>query len=215
MSKGPNGTRLIAQGDFHGDRREPAAARHRLCGSVSDSSLGLPRTDRGDTRSPARRREGRQGPVSRRLLHVRLAVQQGPAPRPASRLDTLRQHAELTTICCIAKKSAKCCRSATMQGIGVMPWSPARPRAPDAPLAERKRRERAPTPTATNCIASTEEADRKVVEQVAGDCRSARRAAGASSARLAHAEAHGHLAHRRRHQASASRRCASPHCHRS
>ena len=51
-------------------------------------------TDRGDDGGAARRRQGRQGPLHRGVVDVRVAVQQGPVHRGAARLDQVRQHAE-------------------------------------------------------------------------------------------------------------------------
>ena len=50
--------------------------------------------DRGDARGAARRREGRQGALHRRVEHVRLAVREGALPRRPARLDALRVDAE-------------------------------------------------------------------------------------------------------------------------
>ena len=94
MSAGPERRRTVPQGHIHGDRRQPAPARNRLRGPLPDPSLGLLDADRRDSRSAARRREERQGALSRRFVDVRLAVQQGPASRPAARLDRVRHHAK-------------------------------------------------------------------------------------------------------------------------
>ena len=58
----------VAQGDHERDRRQPEAARHRLCRSLPDPPLGPGDADRGDARGAERRREGRQGALYRRLL---------------------------------------------------------------------------------------------------------------------------------------------------
>ena len=52
------------------------------------------RADRGDHGGAARRGEGRQGPLPRGVVDVRLAVRQGPARRRDARLDAVRLHAE-------------------------------------------------------------------------------------------------------------------------
>ena len=88
--KDPNGRGLSRKAILSGDRREPPAARHRLRRPVPDPPLGLRDADRGDARGAARRREGGQGPLPRRLVDVRLAVLQGAPPGRPPRLDAVR-----------------------------------------------------------------------------------------------------------------------------
>ena len=78
---------VVAQSHLHRDRRELAPARHGLRRSVSNSPLGPSHADRGNPRSAARPGEVGQGALPGRLLHVRLAIQQSPAPRPPARMD--------------------------------------------------------------------------------------------------------------------------------
>ena len=94
MSKGPNGGGLSRKAIF-----TAIDASLRRLGTDYVDLYQIHRwdtddTDRGDARGAARRRQGGQGALSRGLLHVRLAIQQGPAPRPRARLDPVRQHAE-------------------------------------------------------------------------------------------------------------------------
>ena len=63
--------------------------------------------DRGDDRGAARRREGRQGPLHRRELDVRLAVRQGAARGRRARLDQVRARCRTTTTCSTARKSGR------------------------------------------------------------------------------------------------------------
>ena len=71
--------RPVAQGHLPRDRPEPAAPGHRLRRPVPDSPLGPVDAHRGDAGGPARRGQGRQGPLHRRLDDVRMAVRQGAA----------------------------------------------------------------------------------------------------------------------------------------
>ena len=82
--------RAVAQGDPERDRQEPEAARDGLRRPLPDPSLGLRDPHRGDDGGAARRGEGRQGPLHRRLRHVRVAVPEGAARRREARLDPLR-----------------------------------------------------------------------------------------------------------------------------
>ncbi len=72
--RSPERRRPVAQAHLAGDRRLAAAARDRLRRPVPDSPLRSRHADRGNARSAARRRQGRQGALHRRLEHVRLAV---------------------------------------------------------------------------------------------------------------------------------------------
>ena len=136
MSNGPNGRGLSRKAIF-----TAIDASLRRLGTDYVDLYQIHRwdyhdTDRGDARGAARRRQGRQGALSRRLLHVRLAVQQGAAPRPTSAAGPPSSACRTSTTCSTAKRSAKCCRSAAMQGLRSA-LEPARPRTPDARLEDR------------------------------------------------------------------------------
>ena len=90
----PERPRPGAQGHLPGDRRQPAPARHGLRRPLPDPSLGRPHADRGDARGAARRGQGRQGALHRRVVDVRVAVRDGAAGGDAARLDALRHDAE-------------------------------------------------------------------------------------------------------------------------
>ena len=84
--------------------------------------------DRGDHGGAARRGQGGQGPLHRRVQHVRLAVRQGPARRRAARLDAGSSPCRTTTTWSTGRRSGRCSRSALDQGVGVHPVQPAGPR---------------------------------------------------------------------------------------
>ena len=95
MSKGPNGGGLSRKAIF-----TAIDASLRRLGTDYVDLYQIHRWDHSTPieetpRSAARRRQGRQGALSRRLLDVRVAVRQGAAPGAAARLDAFRQHAEL------------------------------------------------------------------------------------------------------------------------
>ncbi len=94
MSPAPERRRSFAQGHIHRDRCQPETTRNRLRGPVPNPPLGLLDSDRRDPRGLARGGEERQGPLPRRLLHVRLAIQQSAARRTAPGLDAVRHHAK-------------------------------------------------------------------------------------------------------------------------
>ena len=85
--------RPVTQGDHERDRRQPPSPRDRLRRPLPDPPLGPPHADRGDGRGAARRRQGREGPLRRGLVDVRVAVREGAVHRRPPRLDALRQHA--------------------------------------------------------------------------------------------------------------------------
>ena len=91
---GPERRRALPQGDHDRDRRQPAPPRDRLRRPLPDPPLGSPDADRGDDGGVARRRQGRQGPLHRGVVDVRLAVLQGPVRRRGARLDAVRDDAE-------------------------------------------------------------------------------------------------------------------------
>ena len=112
MRPGPERRGPVPQGDHDRDRRQPAPARHRLRRPLPDPPLGPDDPDRGDPGGAARRGQGRQGPLHRRLLDVRLAVLQGAVPGRAARLDPVRVACRTTTTCSTARRSGRCCRCA-------------------------------------------------------------------------------------------------------
>ena len=90
---GPEQHRAVAEGDPRRGRPQPAPARHRLHRPVPDPPARPAHADGGDARGAARRREGGQGAVPRRVVDVGVAVRQGAAPRRGARLDEVRVHA--------------------------------------------------------------------------------------------------------------------------
>ena len=133
--------RAVAQGDHDRDRRQPAPARHRLRRPVPDPPLGSADADRGDPRGAARRGQGRQGPLHRRLVDVRLAVRQGAVPGRAARLDAVRLHAEPLQP---ALPRGRARDAAALRGPGHRrhPVEPAGPRPADPGLGRRDRPQR-------------------------------------------------------------------------
>ena len=93
-AQGTEQHRAVAQGDPRRGRPQPAPARHRLHRPVPDPPPRSTSADGGDARSVARRGEGGEGPVPRRVVDVGVGVRQGAAPRRDPRLDEVRQHAE-------------------------------------------------------------------------------------------------------------------------
>ena len=63
--------------------------------------------DRGDDGGAARRRQGGQGPLHRRVVDVRVAVQQGAVHRRAARLDASSSACRTTTTSSTARRSAR------------------------------------------------------------------------------------------------------------
>ena len=116
--------RPVAEGDPCRDRQQPAPPRHRLSRPLPDPSLGLCDADRGNARGAARRREGRQGALYRRLLDVRLAVRQGALHRRPARLDALRDDAEPPQPALSRGGARDAAARAWRKAIGVLPWSP-------------------------------------------------------------------------------------------
>ena len=112
MRPGPNGAGLSRKAIMTEIDAQPAAARHRLRRPLPDPPLGPAHADRGDPRGAARRRQGGQGALPRRLLDVRVAVQQGAAPGRRSTAGTGSSRCRTTTTCSTARRSARCCRSA-------------------------------------------------------------------------------------------------------
>ena len=120
-AEGPERPGPVAEGDPDGDRREPPAARHRLRRPVPDPPLGRRDADRGDARGAARRREGGQGPLPRRVVDVRLAVLQGALHWPTSTAGRGSSRCRTTTTCSTARRSGRCWASAPPRGSACSP----------------------------------------------------------------------------------------------
>ena len=90
----PGRAGAVAQGDPGADRRLAGPAGYRLRRPLPDPPLRPGDPGRGDHGGAARRRQGRQGPLPRRVLDVRVAVRQAPARRRPRRLDAVRLDAE-------------------------------------------------------------------------------------------------------------------------
>ena len=123
---GPNGRGLSRKAIMHGDRRQPAPARHRLRRPLSDPPLGLPHADRGDDGGTARRRQGGEGPLHRCVVDVGVAVRKGAAHRRAPRVDAVRVDAEPLQPRSTARRSARCCRSASTRASASSPGARSR-----------------------------------------------------------------------------------------
>ena len=106
------------------DRRQPEAARHRLCRSLPDPPLGLRDADRGDARGAARRREGRQGALHRRVVDVGVAVHEGAGAAARAmagrRFVSMQNHYNLL----YREEEREMLPLCRAEGIGVIPWSP-------------------------------------------------------------------------------------------
>ena len=120
----PQRCRAVAQGDHDRDRRQPAPARHRLHRPLPDPPLGPGDADRGDAGGPARRGQGRQGALHRRLVDVRVAVRQGALPAPTCTAgpasSSMQDHYNLL----YREEEREMLPLCADQGIGVLPWSP-------------------------------------------------------------------------------------------
>ena len=160
MRPGPERRRPVPQGDPARDRRQPDPARHRLRRPLPDPPLGPGDADRGDDGGAARRGEGRQGALPRRVVDVRLAVRQGAARRRAARLDAVRLDAEPLQPDLPRGGAGD---AAALRGPGRRrhPVEPAGPRPADPRLGHR--RPRAPRPTSSARTLYRDE-DRAVVE---------------------------------------------------
>ena len=100
------------------------APRHRLRRPLPDPPLGPRDADRGDARGAARRRQGRQGALHRRVVDVRLAVREGAARRRARTAgrasSTMQNHFNLL----YREEEREMLPLCRAEGIGVIPWSP-------------------------------------------------------------------------------------------
>ena len=94
MGAGPQRPGPVPQAHPRRHRRLAEAAGHRFRRPLPDPPLGLRDADRGDDGGAERRGAGRQGPLHRRVEHVRLAVRQGAAHGRDARLDAVRLDAE-------------------------------------------------------------------------------------------------------------------------
>ena len=138
--------RPVAQGDPHRDRPQPAPARHGLRRPLPDPPLRPVRARRGDDGGAARRRQGRQGPLHRRLVDVRLAVRQAAVRRRGQRVDAVRLDAEPLQPA-VPGGGAGDAAAVRRPGRRRDPVEPARPRPPDPAVgrddgAQRDRRVR-------------------------------------------------------------------------
>ena len=115
----------VPESDHGADRRLADAARHRLRRPVPDSSVRSGRPGRGDDGGPARRRQGRQGPLPRGLVDVRLAVRQAAARRRAGWLDPVRVHAESVQPAAPPGRARADGRCAPTSGVGACAVLPA------------------------------------------------------------------------------------------
>ena len=146
MRPGPNGAGLSRKAILH----EIDASLRRLGTDYVDlyqiHRWDHDDADRGDDGGAARRREGRQGPLHRRLLDVRLAVRQGPARRRPRRLDPVRLDAEPLQPA-LPRGGAGDAAAVPRPGRRRDPVEPAGPRPADPRLG--RRRPRAPRPTSS------------------------------------------------------------------
>ena len=94
MRDDPNGKGLSRKEIFFELDQSLKPSPNRLRRPLPDPPLGLRDPHRRDPRSPPRRRQSRQSPLHRRLVHVRLAIRQSPLHRRPPRLDPLHLDAE-------------------------------------------------------------------------------------------------------------------------
>jgi 1-deoxyxylulose-5-phosphate synthase len=80
--------------------------------------------DRGDAARRSRHRARGQGALSRRLLDVCLAIQQGAAPRPQNRLDAASSRMQNHYNLLYREEEREMMPLCADEGIGVLPWSP-------------------------------------------------------------------------------------------
>ena len=124
MGADANNRGLSRKHIMDGIDQQPAAAGRRLCRPLPDPPLRLRHADRGDAGGAERRRARRQGPLHRRQLDVRVAVHEdaGRLARPTA--GRRSSPCSRSTTWSTARRSARCCRSAGTEGVGVIPWSP-------------------------------------------------------------------------------------------
>ena len=95
---------------------------------------------RGDDGGPARRGEGRQGPLPRRLLDVGVAVRQDAVRRGPCTAGPASSRCRTSTASSSARRSARCSACCADQGVGSIPWSPLAKGRLARPWGERTRR---------------------------------------------------------------------------
>ena len=146
MHDGPGGSGPLAQGDHGAGRRVAAPPRHRLRRPAPDPPLRPDDPGRGDDGSAARRGQGRQGPLPRRLVDVGLAVRQDAARRRAPRLDQVRLDAGPVQPA-RARGGARDVRPARRPGRRIDPVEPAGRRPGRPPVGRRPARRAAENPS--------------------------------------------------------------------
>ena len=164
------------------------------------STAGIRHADRGDAGGAARRRQGGQGALHRRLVHVRLAVRQGALHVAGCTAGPNSSACRTTSTCSTARRSARCCRSAGTRASRSCPGA----RWPAAGSRGRGTRRLRPE---TDEFGKTlyRDADRGIVDAV-GRIAAARGVRGPRSRWLAAAEAGGHGPDHRRIEAAPSDR---------
>ena len=124
-ARGAERPRAVAQGDHDRDRRT-------ACAGWAPTTSTSTRSTAGTAGRRSRRRSRRCTTWSRPARPATSAPRRctpGSSPRrqhvaERQRLDAVRHACRTTTTCSTARRSARCCRSARDQGIGVIPWSP-------------------------------------------------------------------------------------------
>ena len=184
MHDGPGGAGPVPQGDHGADRRLAGAPRHRLRRPLPDPPLRPGDAGRGDDGGAARRRQGRQGPLPRRLVDVGVAVREDAARRRPRRLDALRLHAGPVQPACSARRSARCSGCSPTRA-----WAPSRgarwPRAGSPGRGASRRSARTATRSGS---AFFDDGDQPIVDAVQRVAESPRRADGAGRAGLGAAQ---------------------------
>ena len=116
---------------------QPAPARHRLRRPLPDPSLGPRDADRGNARGAARRGQGGQGALHRRLVDVRLAVRARRCTSPSAHGWTrFVTHAEPLQPA-LPRGGARDAAALRGRGHRRHPLEPAGARAPDPRLGRR------------------------------------------------------------------------------
>ena len=124
--------RAVTRRDPRAGRREPATPEDRLHRPLSDPPLRPGDTHRGDARRTARPRARRQGALRRRLVDVRPGSSCRRSTSPTwAWMDPLRLDAGPGTTCWMREEEREMLPFCLDQGVGVLPWSSARPRLPD------------------------------------------------------------------------------------
>ncbi len=126
--------------------------------------------DRGDPRGAARRGQGRQGPLHRRVLDVRLAVREGAVHRRPARLDPLRLDAEPLQPA-LPRGGARDAAALRRPGHRRHPVEPAGPRPAHPALGRRPPPAPRPTSSAARCTATTTSDHRRAGRRRGGRAR--------------------------------------------